>query len=219
MLKKLHGETCIIIVFCALLLVFEFLANRLFSWSAQHFFAGVPPSTRDEIRRLITVGVIRYFDCLAVFAVIRIKRLSLCPNVKLNFPLNCLPHIGIAVLLIAIAIANGPMFADNATVSVLTKTASLFMLGPIAEELVFRGIIFGWIRSRSTVVIAIYASSLLFMLAHFGSSTFSLLLAFFGAILMAIFYEKFRSLLLCIGIHALYNAFFIIMSSIAKGGS
>jgi membrane protease YdiL (CAAX protease family) len=62
------------------------------------------------------------------------------------------------------------------------------IVGPFAEELVFRGVLLDWLRQRSSTTWAIALSSLLFAVAHGISfkSGFSGWLPFFYRLLMGI---------------------------------
>jgi membrane protease YdiL (CAAX protease family) len=73
------------------------------------------------------------------------------------------------------------------------------MLSPIAEEIFFRGIIYGFLR-RWGLWVAVLISTLLFVLAHTASSKIPLPQAI-GGILFAVAYEKEKNLLVPIIIH------------------
>ena len=77
------------------------------------------------------------------------------------------------------------------------------LLGPVAEELFFRGVIYGFFR-RWGVPAAVLLSSLIFVLSHPTSHGIRLTQAV-GGILFAIAYEVERSLLVPITIHVLGN--------------
>ena len=77
------------------------------------------------------------------------------------------------------------------------------MLGPVAEELFFRGILYGFLR-RWGVIVALVFSTLIFVLCHpihQGIPVTRLL----GGILFAVAYELSGSLMVPITIHALGN--------------
>lgn len=77
------------------------------------------------------------------------------------------------------------------------------VLGPIAEEIFFRGIIYGFLR-RWGAVIAIIFSTLIFVYTHpMGSSIPVTQLV--GGIVFAIAYEKEQNLMVPITIHCLGN--------------
>lgn len=77
------------------------------------------------------------------------------------------------------------------------------VLGPIAEETFFRGILYGFFR-RWGMVIALLVSSFLFALTHFlVSGVF--ITQLIGGILFAVSYEKEKSLYTPVTIHILGN--------------
>ena len=77
------------------------------------------------------------------------------------------------------------------------------LLGPVAEELFFRGVLYGFFR-RWGAPVAVLLSSLIFVLSHPTSHGIRLTQAV-GGILFAVAYEVERSLLVPITIHVLGN--------------
>ncbi len=77
------------------------------------------------------------------------------------------------------------------------------VIGPVAEEIFFRGIVYGFFRSLG-VFAAVVFSTLLFVLPHLGGSVIPLTQAV-GGIVFALAYEKEKSLLTPITIHCLGN--------------
>jgi hypothetical protein len=77
------------------------------------------------------------------------------------------------------------------------------LLGPVAEELFFRGVLYGFFR-RWGAPAAVLLSSLIFVLSHPTSHGLRLTQAV-GGILFAVAYEVERSLLVPITIHVLGN--------------
>jgi hypothetical protein len=87
------------------------------------------------------------------------------------------------------------------------------LLGPVAEELFFRGILYGFLR-RWGVIVAVFLSTLIFVLCHpihQGLPVTRLL----GGILFAVAYEMSGSLLVPITIHVLGNLAIFTISLIA----
>lgn len=79
-------------------------------------------------------------------------------------------------------------------------------IGPIAEEYIFRGVLYGWLRSHMRFAVAALLSAILFTLAHAATPYSSpYWFVFAGAIAMAYVYEKSRSLALCAALHAASN--------------
>lgn len=98
-------------------------------------------------------------------------------------------------------------FRDN-TVALI----GLFVLaGPVAalvEEVLFRGMLYGWLRQRRGIAVAAIISALLFTAAHFyifaAGPIFALEMTVL-AVLLALLYETSRSLWPGILCHALHN--------------
>lgn len=90
---------------------------------------------------------------------------------------------------------------------------------PFAEEIVFRGLFYGWLRKHLGILLSITISAVIFALAH-GSLFLAPALAVQGAILATV-YERTASLWPPIIIHGTFNAIMVsgIYVSIAAGVS
>jgi membrane protease YdiL (CAAX protease family) len=79
------------------------------------------------------------------------------------------------------------------------------VLAPIVEELIFRGCLYRFLKSQTTLLPAQIASGILFSIIHWN------LLSFLPLMLVGIFlarvYEKSGSILVAIWFHAFFNAF------------
>lgn len=98
----------------------------------------------------------------------------------------------------------------NAEVGVF-DSSSLFMLilanvivAPIIEELIFRGIMLNRLLATTSKWLAVLISGIIFGLMHLGSPL-TMMYAIIGGIWYALFYVRFRSLLLCIIAHMVFN--------------
>ena len=87
------------------------------------------------------------------------------------------------------------------------------MLGPVAEELFFRGILYGFLR-RWGVIVALVFSTLIFVLCHPINSGIPVT-RLLGGILFAVAYEISGSLIVPITIHALGNLAIFTLSLIS----
>jgi membrane protease YdiL (CAAX protease family) len=74
------------------------------------------------------------------------------------------------------------------------------LIAPVAEELFFRGILYGFFRQWG-LLFAILSSTMIFVLAHPGASYVQIT----GGIIFAISYEKEKNLIVPITIHSLGN--------------
>jgi len=84
------------------------------------------------------------------------------------------------------------------------------ILVPIAEEMYFRGAIYGWLRRNVSLPFALIGSTLLFGLGHMDSlavAASSLVLGFANAVL----YEKVRSIWAPIAVHMLNNSIAVVL--------
>jgi membrane protease YdiL (CAAX protease family) len=77
------------------------------------------------------------------------------------------------------------------------------VIGPLAEEIFFRGILYGYLR-RWGVYAAVTISTLLFVLPHLGGGNLPVT-QLVGGIVFALAYEKEKNLMVPITIHCLGN--------------
>ena len=86
---------------------------------------------------------------------------------------------------------------------------SIAIIVPIAEEIFFRGVLFKWLRTRTSFWVAAGISSIIFGAIHFSAASMvSLSLAGF---LCALSYEHSKSLWTAIAIHAGNNGIIVIV--------
>ncbi len=90
-------------------------------------------------------------------------------------------------------------------------------LMPLAEELLFRGLFYGWLRERWGVPAAVVVSALLFSVLH-GIAWLAPALFVVGVIL-ALVYEKSGSLWVAVLVHGLFNSAGVlaVYGALAKG--
>jgi membrane protease YdiL (CAAX protease family) len=86
-------------------------------------------------------------------------------------------------------------------------------VGPIAEEILFRGVLYGFLR-RWGVIVAVTLSTLIFVLAHPSALHGIPLTQAVGGILLALAYEKEGNLMAPITIHVLGNIAIFALSLI-----
>jgi len=88
----------------------------------------------------------------------------------------------------------------------------ILILAPFSEELMFRGLVYGWLRHRFGVMIGVIGSALLFAGYHFDLVGFW---QYFGiGLVLAIAYERSRSLLVTTAIHGLWNGWIILATAL-----
>jgi membrane protease YdiL (CAAX protease family) len=88
------------------------------------------------------------------------------------------------------------------------------LLVPIAEELYFRGLLYGWLKTRLGFWLRVLISSAIFGLAHFDSIAV-VASSFVLGMVNAVAYEKSKSLWLPIAIHMVTNSAAIILLYLA----
>jgi hypothetical protein len=179
-------------------------------------------------RLLISRGL---YDSMIVLGVTRVLETGIIVSCVLLWSKG-LPSIGLARARIAYGIRRGLIWSAGFALVVALTSAVLYLagidllvllkvplperlsqiliflliggiVGPIAEELFFRGILYGFLR-RWGVVVAIFVSTGLFVLAHPISQGFPLPQAV-GGIVFALAYEIEGSIMTPIVIHVLGN--------------
>lgn len=88
------------------------------------------------------------------------------------------------------------------------------VIGPIAEEIFFRGLVYGFFRQWG-VTIALIVSTVLFVLPHLAGNSIPLTQVV-GGLLFAIAYEVEKNLIVPISIHCLGNLAIFSVSLIAQ---
>ena len=100
--------------------------------------------------------------------------------------------------------------------SILNSAGSYFqlliivILGPILEEIFFRGVIFGYLKKNFNIIAAIIVQALIFGIMH-GNIVQSIY-AFISGIVFAIVYLHYESLFACIIVHIEMNFFGTIVN-------
>lgn len=88
----------------------------------------------------------------------------------------------------------------------LYYSLAAYLISPIVEEIVFRGILMTKLRTVCSAPIVILISALIFGLTHsMTGSILTVLFAFGGGLVFALCYEKTKSLLSVILIHIIGN--------------
>ena len=99
----------------------------------------------------------------------------------------------------------------------IALAAVTIVLAPIAEEGLFRGILFPFIRRLGWPQLSLWTTSFLFALIH--SNIPSFLPLFIFAVVLAKLYERTGNLLACIVCHATFNCFNYIMLFVLSSNS
>ncbi len=120
-----------------------------------------------------------------------------------EFALKYLHHIGLAPIYHAQDLVN--VFQDSSHIG--TNIALILMavvLAPISEELLFRMLIYRFLKGRWGARAALILSSLLFAFMHFNILSF--LPLFLLGMLLCRAYEKSENIYVSMAFHALFNA-------------
>ena len=143
-------------------------------------------------------------------------------NLGLGAGLGVLAIVGSTIVVSALVALSGSEatpdqvltgdIAETPTQLLLAITAAV-VLAPIAEELLFRGLLHRALRGRLAIVPATMISSVLFAVVHVDVA-FSQPLALVGltlvGVLLAVAYERTGGLVVPIAIHAVHNAVTIL---------
>ena len=135
-------------------------------------------------------------------------------------PLLGLVVIGIAMVLQWLKVAPSPqavftIYMTESRAPVLGWMLVLITLvGPIAEELFFRGLVYGWLRARIGVVRGLGVSALLFAALHGNAVVFFPI--FFLGVLFGWIYEQTGSLVAPIAVHVFHNTGMLFLAAVVK---
>jgi membrane protease YdiL (CAAX protease family) len=103
-------------------------------------------------------------------------------------------------------LTGGKGFTWSAFIMALI-TASV--VAPVVEELFFRGVLYGWLRTRWNFIGGVILSAGLFSLAHAIPLIFASI--FIVGVTLAIVYEKTKSTLATMSLHSLFNTVGVIL--------
>ena len=94
---------------------------------------------------------------------------------------------------------------DAAFIYVISYMLSLSLIGPLAEEILYRGLLYSWLRKYTGAIASMLISSIIFALGHgWGIRT---VIAFIIGLVFALSYERTHSLSFSYWVHASYNFF------------
>jgi membrane protease YdiL (CAAX protease family) len=167
----------------ALLWMFRFLREHRVSWAEAFGFG------RKNIRSLL-LGVI---VAMAVFTIIRMMQYGI-QEVFDHFHVRLQEQLAVQVVRDAQGWRNW-----------LVLGIATMVIAPIAEEMLFRGILYPAIKREGFPRLALWVSSLLFAAIHMNLAAFLPLT--FLALVLAWLYEQTGNLLAPIAVHSLFNAF------------
>ncbi|MEK6222274.1 MAG: CPBP family intramembrane metalloprotease, partial [Chloroflexota bacterium] len=139
--------------------------------------------------------------------------------VAIGLAVGLMPLRGIVAFLVQLAVEGGfdslNARADLFMVGGLTWSGFLInlvgigVMAPVAEELYFRGLLHTWFRQKWGLKLGVAASSLVFGLAHFDSIGVAVS-AWIMGIVIALAYERTKTLWLPIAIHIATNSVAVV---------
>lgn len=100
--------------------------------------------------------------------------------------------------------AIGQLMSSNRVVMVIMAVAAV-ILNPIAEELIFRGVVMNFFFKQDSFWLPIILSGLLFTLEHSSTNIVSYLIYFYLGVVFAFIYRKTGNIYNTIILHALNN--------------
>ena len=106
------------------------------------------------------------------------------------------------------------LFLERRTVTVVLTVILACVVGPVAEEVFFRGVLFAALRRHTSRLIAMLASGALFAAVHTNPIGFVPILVL--GCLLADLYERSGSLLSPIAVHMVHNTFLVGVGLTAK---
>jgi len=166
--------------------------------------AGLADLLKDERRytaRKMALGLViafALFNCVHLVAMI---------VTHLVFQIE--PTSGRAGLQAVDAFRHGNYLAFSCLLSSMCLTA-------IPEEIVFRRLLYPWLRHRWGVPAAIILTSIIFAIAHLNFT--SVIFYFAAGVLLAAIYERTRSLFLVCVLHCLWNCWSVMVSILLTPG-
>lgn len=134
------------------------------------------------------------------------------------FTLFCMPLISLcnAISLVFVKNEMASMTGNLLDMPLWMSLALLAVFGPLCEEIVFRGILYGGLRRSGNVVGAILLQALFFGLAHLNLNQFCY--TFTAGIIMALLVEATGSIEASYYMHMCINGFSTVMSYVIMDG-
>ena len=191
------------------------------------YFAGKPAGDNPTLRTLIATLSFQGVALVFIWRFVREHQMGW--RDAFGFPVNwkMALFLGVVAACLALPVAQGLQLASAEIMSRLSVKPEMqpaiqalkntvtwldrFALGvaaigfaPVAEEMLFRGILYPAVKQAGFPRLALWGTSLLFAVVHWNVATFVPLLLL--AVVLTLLYEKTNNLLAPIAAHALFNA-------------
>jgi CAAX protease family protein len=189
----------------------------LLAYPISNLFAALPYGEGNSVYGMLALGLVRMLQIACMYVVATRLRTALLPPFKPTFSLNLLA--GGSAILYALVFLGLIVQAKQGETEGMQRLALLLtiqtIIGPLAEELFFRGVLYAAMRSRFGGVFSAVTTSLLFAAAHLlGEMPMEwLVVPFAGSLGMSFIYEKGKSLPLCAMLHMVFNLTAIVVSA------
>ena len=133
--------------------------------------------------------------------------------------MGILAAVAVVLNLLKIQPAPQPIFtiylSEQRTLVVRSLLLLAVVAGPVAEEIFFRGLLYGWLRQRAGIPAGLILSAFFFALLHMDAVAF---FPIFGlGLLFGWVYERTGSLTAPIAIHIFHNSGMLFVASLIKG--
>ena len=152
-------------IYFALYWLVSVFSSRLLALSKNDFIIGNSDFFAYLFLAIVAVGLYYKFFLQAIKNVGK----NLKDNLKKALLIWMIAFILMAATVVVISLCNienkNQSSIDQSSMNMVCEFFAICLLGPIVEELVFRGILFRWLR-QYTVIFAYIASGLLFGLEH-----------------------------------------------------
>ncbi len=139
------------------------------------------------------------------FSIKKIGIKEIVCSVLFGVGLSVLTNYIVGVLIRIIPSYNQVSNVLNQSNASIFKMIILVIFVPICEEILFRGVIFGFLKKNYNLIISIFIQAIIFSMMHFniiqGIYTFIL------GVVLAIVYVYSESILTCMILHMVYNLF------------
>ncbi|CAK8581564.1 CPBP family intramembrane glutamic endopeptidase [Priestia megaterium] len=103
---------------------------------------------------------------------------------------------------------------DLSLFSFILAFVSAAVISPFYEEIIYRGFFYTWLKRKGGIVVGLVGSSFIFMLVHIPTYN-TLPVNFLSGLVFAWVYEKTKSLLPSMVIHACFNGIAVILTAAA----
>ncbi|MDX2411092.1 MAG: type II CAAX endopeptidase family protein [Woeseiaceae bacterium] len=112
---------------------------------------------------------------------------------------------------------EGDFFGLDTTWRVIGICLATLVIAPIAEEIIYRGYVLQALLAKFSPLLAAVLSSLVFASIHIGIGPGMVIYLFFGALIPAFLFIKFRSIYPCVLMHFLNNLVAYIVIPLVVG--